>query len=72
VIIPHQADPIAELEACGIAYVEYARSHSSHYRVMFGAHRGDRDRFPQLEQASKESFGILLRIITEGQLIGVF
>jgi AcrR family transcriptional regulator len=67
-----QANPIGELEVCGIAYVEYAIAHSSHYRVMFGAHRGEKDRFPQLEQASKESFRILVNIISEGQAVGVF
>lgn len=71
-IAPNQANPITKLEVCGIAYVEYAIAYPSHYRVMFGAHRGEKDRFPQLEKASEESFGILVNILSEGQAVGIF
>jgi AcrR family transcriptional regulator len=71
-IAPHQALPTIELTACGIAYVEYALAHPSHYRVMFGAHRGEKGRFPQLDSASKASFAILVDILNEGQIAGVF
>jgi AcrR family transcriptional regulator len=64
------AHPTLELELCGIAYVEYAIAHPSHYRVMFGAHRGEVDRFPELAQASAAAFGILVNLLSEGQVAG--
>jgi AcrR family transcriptional regulator len=71
-IIPNRDNAVAELVACSIIYVEYAIAHSSHYRVMFGAYRGEHGRFPQLDRASKEAFGILVQILSEGQIKGVF
>jgi AcrR family transcriptional regulator len=67
-----QALPCKALAAGGMAYVEYAIAHASNYRVMFGAHRKEHDRFPQLVQASEESFGVLVNLISEGQATGVF
>ncbi len=45
-------DPLDALNAAGLAYVEFARSHAGHFRVMFQRSLVDiRDRDAPLEQA---------------------
>jgi AcrR family transcriptional regulator len=68
----NSSNSFSQLEACGIAYVEYAIAHPSHYRVMFGIHRGKSDRFLESHRVSKEAFGVLETIISEGQTAGAF
>lgn len=37
---------------------------------MFGADRGNPDKYPSLEEASKEAFGVLVNAIEAGQIAG--
>ncbi len=63
--------PWQQLETSGVAYVQYAIAHPSHYRVMFGSYRSNkRDVYPCVVAASQQAFAILVNIITEGQMQG--
>lgn len=72
--------PLQRLEASGVAYVEYAFAHPSHYRVMFGWYRSEqlasdnqrkRDTNPAVFTASQQAFMVLVNIVIEGQAKGV-
>ncbi len=63
--------PWRRLEASGVAYVQYAIAHPSHYRVMFGSAGGDKGAvYPCVVAASQQAFAILVNIITDGQMQG--
>ncbi|TBR57151.1 WHG domain-containing protein [Mastigocladus laminosus UU774] len=63
--------PLRRLEACGVAYVQYASKHPSNYRVMFGTFPSDSNKYPSLTEVSQQSFMGLVNIIVEGQTAGV-
>ncbi|MBD2186248.1 TetR/AcrR family transcriptional regulator [Aerosakkonema funiforme] len=65
-----ESHSLRRLEAIGVGYVQYAIAHPSHYRVMFGAYRGNPDKYPLLEEAGKEAFGVLVNAIEAGQIAG--
>ena len=64
-------DPIAKLQAAGIAYVEFAIHHPAHLHVMFGGAIGSFDRYPTLlasaRAARAELHGVVARIKRKGQ-----
>ncbi len=47
----------------GVAYVDFALEHPSHYRVMFGEFREMCAKDPELEGVAKASFDVLLNAI---------
>jgi AcrR family transcriptional regulator len=55
------------LEALGVAYVRFARTHPSQFRVMFGAEIGDKRRYPSLVQADQSAFDIAVGAIRDAQ-----
>jgi AcrR family transcriptional regulator len=68
-IEPLAGNPAAQLQALGIAYVGFAASHSSHFRVMFEV--ADRDAYPSLREAADEAFVILKGVISDCQQAGL-
>ncbi|MBD2775312.1 TetR/AcrR family transcriptional regulator [Iningainema tapete] len=70
--LPH---PLRRLEASGVAYVQYAIAHPSHYRVMFGSYRGEHMKAtqpnPSLVAAGEQTFMVLVNLIMEGQSAGM-
>jgi AcrR family transcriptional regulator len=60
---PVEADPYADLQAIGRAYVGYASSHPLNYRLMFGSAVIDPRAHPALIDAGRRAFGILLDAI---------
>ncbi|NEZ61696.1 TetR/AcrR family transcriptional regulator [Leptolyngbyaceae cyanobacterium CCMR0082] len=62
-----ESTPLAQLQATGIAYVEYALRYPTHYQVMFGSYCADADAFPLLTTTANKSFQILVDIIADGQ-----
>lgn len=62
-----QSTPLAQLEATGMAYVDYALQYPTHYRVMSGNYCADPDAFPSLTTTANQSFEILVNIIKAGQ-----
>uniref|UniRef100_B8HK81 Transcriptional regulator, TetR family n=1 Tax=Cyanothece sp. (strain PCC 7425 / ATCC 29141) TaxID=395961 RepID=B8HK81_CYAP4 len=63
--------PLAQLEATGVAYVQFASTHPSHYRVMFGSLPGEHIADPERGQAGWQAFQVLLQRIEAGQAAGV-
>jgi AcrR family transcriptional regulator len=59
------ADGLVQFHAIGQAYVEFALANPALMREMFSGLTVNRADFPSLYNTSKESFGILMRIITQ-------
>lgn len=64
------SDALGRLRASGVAYVGFASSHGSHYRVMFGPEIVDRAAHPTLHEASQQTFRVLVDQIVEAQKQG--
>ena len=54
----------------GVAYIKFAISHPSHYRVMFSAFRADNLCYPPLNEAGQEAFAVMMDAIANGQKLG--
>jgi len=59
----HVSDPAARFQALGLAYVAFAATHRSHFRVMFALEAADKSPYPGLRAAAEESYGLLLEAI---------
>lgn len=66
----HPGDAVGGFRACGLAYVDFARAHPAHFRVMFGRHVANRAAYPGLKEAAGESFALLEARIADGQGAG--
>jgi AcrR family transcriptional regulator len=64
-IVPHAADPVAALQASGVAYVEFGVSCPDHLSIMFGAQVAHAD-YPGLAAASEEAYTLLTSIVKQG------
>ena len=60
-------DALLKLQASGVAYVKFAVSHPSHYRVMFGIFQPDNPDYPSLNAAGHDAFDVLVEAIANGQ-----
>jgi len=61
----------AGFEAMGIAYVHFAMTHPSHYRVMFGRFLEDVSRDARLAEEARGAFQVLVDAIVEQQRDGL-
>jgi AcrR family transcriptional regulator len=61
----------AGFEAMGLAYIRFALSHPSHYRVMFGGARGDEPGDPELVTEASAAFQVLVHAIGTQQRLGL-
>jgi len=66
---PQDADPLPAMAA---AYVQFALSNPSHYRVMFGPFDEKLASYPDLCAEAERAFGVLLNAVREQQERGVF
>jgi AcrR family transcriptional regulator len=64
-------DPLARFRARGLAYVRFATSHPSHFRVMFGRELADRTAYPSLQEAAAETYRMLVTAVEDGQRAGL-
>ncbi len=64
-------DPRGAFEAMGRAYVRFAVSHPSHYRVMFGGFVESCRNDPELVQEAGASFQVLVQAIASRQRDGL-
>ncbi|QFZ91222.2 TetR/AcrR family transcriptional regulator [Synechococcus elongatus] len=64
-------EPLARLQANGVAYVKFAIAHPAHYRVMFNSFRVEKENYPSLNTVAREAFAEMVHAITAGQSIGV-
>jgi AcrR family transcriptional regulator len=60
-------EPLPKLQKLGVAYVLYATSHPTHYRVMFGSQIEAITSYPNLDATAKKNFNLLLQSIVECQ-----
>jgi AcrR family transcriptional regulator len=63
-------DPRRQFQELGVAYVQFALTHPSHLRVMFGPEIQDKSAHPSLKVAAERAFGLLVSTISEGQRAG--
>ncbi len=63
----HEDEPLPKFRALGLSYVEFARSHPAHFRVMFGPELADRSTHPSLAEAAAEAFKLLVASIADCQ-----
>ncbi|BDA69343.1 transcriptional regulator, TetR family [Calothrix sp. PCC 7716] len=63
-------DTLKRLEATGVAYVQFAVAHPSHYRVMFDSYQGEQIPHPERAQAGWQAFQVLFNAIEAGQSAG--
>lgn len=63
-------DPVQQLEAAGIAYVEYARGHVGHFQVMFSHKVALTDPAAELIAEAADTHGHLQQLCTEVQAAG--
>jgi AcrR family transcriptional regulator len=59
--------PLRRLQATGVAYVLFAVTHPSYFRVMFGASIPDRCDYPELHETASKTFDVLVRALVECQ-----
>ncbi|AKF03977.1 Transcriptional regulator, TetR family protein [Sandaracinus amylolyticus] len=59
-------DPPARLMALADAYVQFALDRPAHFRVMLGPRLNEDERFPTLEAAVGDAFGVLKSLIADG------
>lgn len=67
--IRNVTDPMARLEALGVAYVAYAVGHPAHFRVMYGKHLDGAA--PDLKEVKQQKLGLLLESVAACQDAGV-
>jgi AcrR family transcriptional regulator len=64
--------PLKRLQEIGVAYVDFALQHCTHYRLMFSAYGAtSAQQDPELEQAATQAFMVLVNSIKKGQQEGV-
>ena len=64
-------DPVARLQASGVAYVKFAIAYPAHYRVMFSTFRVDHSVYPSLNGAAEKAFAVMVEAIVDGQAAGI-
>jgi len=66
----HPAEPLAALQASGIAYVEFGVQYPHHLQVMFGGLIGSQADHPGLEQAAEATYERLREAVRAAQRSG--
>jgi len=65
------ADPLSQVRATGIAYIDFAQKFPEHFRIMFGREVGPRNKFPELQAASTPTFMAVVEGVRECQAAGI-
>lgn len=65
-MLAHPNDPVAALQASGVAYVEFGVSYPDHLQIMVGGYIARETDYPGLAAASKEAYELLTSIVHEG------
>ena len=66
----HPDDPLAALQASGIAYVEFGVQYPHHLQIMFGGVIGDHADHPGLKQAAEGAYERLREAVRNAQKSG--
>jgi AcrR family transcriptional regulator len=64
--------PAVQLEALAHAYVDYATSHASLFKLMFGPVVQPAEKYPELREASRETLATVQQILQRGVDSGRF
>ncbi len=59
--------PWDQLVACGVAYVDFAHSHSDYFSLMFGEQITSYEKFPSLKAAGDSAYAVLTEAVLAGQ-----
>jgi AcrR family transcriptional regulator len=73
-VVPDETslNPLKRLQEIGVTYVDFALKHSTHYRLMFSAYGAtSAQQNPELEQAAKQAFMVLVNGVKSGQQQGL-
>ncbi|KPK77166.1 MAG: hypothetical protein AMS25_16920 [Gemmatimonas sp. SM23_52] len=60
-------DPRAQLRESGIAYVVFAVRNPNLFRVMFGPERAEAAAYPELDEAARAAFAVVLGLVEQSQ-----
>lgn len=63
-------DPVAALQASGVAYVEFGVRHPEHLQIMFGGLIACPEDYPVLQVVSKEAYEVLTATVGDGLRTG--
>lgn len=63
-------DPASALQAVGVAYVEFAVSHSEHMQIMFGGSIADANDYPSLVAATHATYSALSQTVARASKSG--
>ena len=66
----HPDEPLRRLADIGWAYVHFALTQPQYFQVMFGRVATPHTRFPELLAAGQSAFGVVQRVIEDGQQAG--
>ena len=65
------SDPLSQVRATGMAYIDFAQKHPEHFRIMFGREVGSRSKFPELQAASTPTFMSVVEGVRQCQAQGI-
>ena len=63
--------PLARLRTVGISYIDFATTHPTHFRIMFGREMADRSASRALRQLATETFNTVVEAIADCQRAGL-
>ncbi len=66
------SDALTRFKAAGMAYIEFATSHSAYFKIMHHPLFADKSPYPDLEKSSLESFDLIVAEISECRRQGIF
>jgi AcrR family transcriptional regulator len=67
---PRSGNPPEDMYTLGQAYLEFARKHPIHYRLMFDTPMPNADLHPAMKQAGHDAFAVLLGALAGNQVHG--
>lgn len=69
--VARAADPLAQLEEAGVAYVAFGAANPERLHIMFGDLVPDLAPYPRLRDAGEAAFAVLVSVVEAGQRAGV-
>jgi AcrR family transcriptional regulator len=65
-VVARERSPSGRIAAIATTYLDFAKEHASHYRIMFLPDIEDRVRFASVHEASDRSLRVLLDVVAAG------
>ena len=67
VMLQEEVDILARFQQMGVAYIQFAVEHPTHYQLMFGREIANPEAYPDLEATGKAVFDLLVMTVQQGQ-----